>query len=319
VEIVDLEPTQKVIAPGFYRMPLSQHHSQPCDGPSVTSSTLRKMELHTPADVWAFHQLNPDRWEEDDRPALRLGRAMAAYVEGGPEEVERHFYVLPKDKPNRPTPQQLKAYEENRATEKGAQSVEFWAKVEKDPRDILTEPEWEMICNMGKVLAADPAASAALGGEPEITMAWYDEESKLWCLARPDNLSFDGLLSDYKKVNTMGRPFSARLVDHRITDHGYHMQMAFAAEGFKALTGEDPSAIGLVFQHDAAPHHVILRGIEEEAIGYGKAQNRRARLRFRECLDSGYWPGPGEHVGSYLLPDWLRERLDKELPMEAAE
>jgi len=49
------------------------------------------------------------------------------------------------------------------------------------------------------------------------------------------------------------------------------------------------------------------------------AQNRRARLRFRECMDTGYWPGPGEHVGAYQMPDWLRERLDKELPMEAAE
>jgi len=132
--------------------------------------------------------------------------------------AERHVFHPSADKPNRPTPQQLAAYEENRATEKGARSVEFWAKIADDPRDILSESEWGMICDMGRVLARDPAASAALGGEPEITMAWYDHASQLWCLSRPDQLSFDGLLSDYKKVNTMGRPFNARLVDRRITD-----------------------------------------------------------------------------------------------------
>lgn len=309
MEIVELGPKQRIIAPGFYRMPLAQHHSQPCDGISVTSSTLRTMELQTPADVWAFHPLNPDRWEEDDKPALRLGRAMAAYVEGGPEEVEKFFRVLPADKPKRPTPQQIAAYDENRATEVGAKSVEFWRAVEKDPRDILTESEWDMIHNMGKVLARDPAASAALGGEPEVTMAWYDEATDLWCLSRPDQLSFDGLLSDYKKVNTMGMPFNARLVDRRITQHGYDMQMAFAAEGFKALTGEDPSAVGLVFQHDAKPHHVILRSLEAEDIEIGTFRNRRARQTMRDCLNSGHWWGPGEHVGPYIRPEWQRDML----------
>ncbi len=102
-EIRTISDDELITENGFYQISMDRHHSQPCDGPSVTSGVLRKMILSTPADVWAFHQLNPDRWPDDDRPALWLGRAMAAYIEGGMDEVSKHFLILPEDKPNKLT------------------------------------------------------------------------------------------------------------------------------------------------------------------------------------------------------------------------
>lgn len=320
--------------PGFYAMSLDRHHSQPCMDPerlklvmagdakpepsevSVTSGVLRKMELETPADVWAFHLLNPDRWPTEDRTALRLGRAMAAYVEGGMDEVAKHFLVLPDDKPRRPTSQQIAAYDDGRATEAGIASVEFWSKVDADTRDILTDAELRTIKNMGAALMLDPAACAALGGIPEITMAWQDERTGIWCLSRPDQVAFSGMLSDYKKINTQGRPFNYRVCDRRITDFGYDMQMGFAAEGFEQLTGEWPSSVGVVFQWDKPPHHTILREIADEDLRFGQFRNHRSLLRFSECLASGYWPGPGEDIGAYQRPDWQREQIIEEMNME---
>jgi hypothetical protein len=315
-QIQILSDDEVITEPGFYQMSLDRHHNQPCDGPSVTSGTLRKMENETPADVWAFHKLNPNRWPSDDSVALRMGRAMAAYIEGGPELLEDVVRVLPANKPKRPTPLQIKAYAEGRATEAGTKSVEFWAKIDADPRDKITEDQWEQITTMGDVLAKDPAASAALGGVPEITMAWKDERNDLWCLARPDQISFSGMLSDYKTTSTRGQPFNHRLIDRRITEYGYHMQMAFAAEGFQALTGMKPEMIGLVFQLSTPPHHVVLRAIDDEAISIGTFQNQRARRCFRECLDSGFWPSPSDDIGSYHMPDWYRERLINEMQTE---
>lgn len=335
MEIIDLGKDEWIQKPGFYRIPLDRHHSQPCMAPdrlkavqsgdapkagevSVTSGVLRKMLLETPADVRAFSLLNPERWPQKDSPALRMGRAIALYIEGGPEMLEDGFRVLPSNKPNRPTAAQVTAFEEGRATEAGLKSIEFWRAIEADPRDIITETEWDLICTMGRVLKADPAASAALGGEPEITMAWFDEPTQLWVLSRPDQVSFDGMLSDYKKVNSAGRPFNWRLVDRRITDHGYHMQMALAAEAFQKLTGEWAQQVGIVAQWDAAPHHVILRAIDDEALRMGQFQNRRAMRWFRECLDSGVWPGPGDDVGTYQMPDWMRDRILEEMQVANA-
>lgn len=311
-----LGPDEQITEPGFYNISLDRHHSQPCDGPSVTSGVLRKMELATPADVWAFSLLNPDRWVQEDKTALRLGRAMAAYIEGGIDEVAKHFAVLPADKPNKPTAQQLLAYAEGRATDAGKRCVEFWAAQDKDPRDQITDAQQKMIMDIGSVLASDPMASAVMGGIPEITMAYQDNQTGLWLLARPDTVNFDGTVTDYKKINTQGRPFNYRVVDGRITEHGYDMQLAFAAEVFEALTTQWPSSAGIIAQWDAAPHHVILREIAEEDLRFGQFRNRRAIARFAECLASNHWPGPGDDVGAYQRPQWQRDMLLAEMNTE---
>ncbi len=314
--IITLEPDQIISEPGFYRIPIERHHNQPCNGVSVTSSVLRTMETHTPADVWAFHLLNRNRWVREETDALLMGRAMASFVEGGVGELQRRFFVLPDDKPSRPTAKQLAAIREGRGTDAGTHSVLFWQEVARDPRAELTEKQWQLILSMGNVARDDPGAQAALGGQPEITMAWWDDVNRLWCLSRPDQVSFSGMLSDYKKISTQGRPFNQAICDQRITAHRYDMQMAFAAEGFEALTGHWPDQVGLVFQTDAPPHHVILTSLTEEDLHIGEFHNRRARARFRECLDAGYWPGPGEHVMAYRRPDYLREKALEEMNME---
>lgn len=315
-EIRTLADGELITEPGFYNISLDRHHSQPCNGPSVTSGVLRKMELSTPADVWAFSRLNPDRWVQEDKTALRLGRAMAAYIEGGMDEVAKHFAVLPEDAPNKPTAKQLAAYNVGRFTDANKKSVEFWEKQNADPRDQITAAEQKMIEDMGKVLAADPMASAVMGGIPEITMAYQDDETGLWLLARPDTVNFDGTVTDFKKVNTQGRPFNYRTVDSRITEHGYDMQLSFAAEVFECLTGEWPTSAGIIAQWDAPPHHVILREIAEEDLRIGQFRNRRAIRRFSECLASGHWPGPGDDVGAYQRPQWQRDMLLEEMNTE---
>jgi hypothetical protein len=243
-EIHILAPGQRIEEPGFYQIEMERHHGQPCAGVSVTSTVLRTMELSTPADVWAFHQLNPYRYVRPETDALRLGKAMAAFVEGGPERLEDVVRVLPADKPNRPSEAQRRAYREGRATEAGRRSVEFWAKMDADPRAKITEAEWETLVEAGKVLAGDAAAAAALGGFPEITMAWFCEESQLWVLSRPDVVSFDGTVADYKRMQTQGSPFNAGFVDRRITASGYDMQLALGCEAFERLTGEGRALSG---------------------------------------------------------------------------
>ena len=61
---------------------------------------------------------------------------------------------------------------------------------------------------------------------------------------------------------------------------------------------------------------MILREISEEDLKFGHFRNHRALYRFRECLDSGYWPGPGEVTGAYVRPDWQREMLLNEMNVE---
>jgi hypothetical protein len=311
-----LAPGELISEPGFYNIPLSVHHGQPCIGPSVTSGVLRKMELHSPADVWAYSRLNPNRYEDEDKPALRLGRAMAAYVEGGMDAVAQHFRVLRDDRPRRPTSQQIIAHAQGRASEAAKASILFWTFVDEDSRDILTDAELAQIEAMGKVLAADPAAAAVMGGIPEVTMAYLDDRTGLWVLSRPDTVNFDGSVTDYKKVSSQGMPFSHRLIDRRISDFAYDMQLGLAAEAFETLTGEWPSIACIIAQSDKPPYHVILREILEEDLRIGQWRNRRALNRFAECLASGHWPGPGWDTSFYQRPDWQRTMLLEQMNTE---
>lgn len=312
-EIRTLAKGEKITEAGFYNIPMSVHHNQPCDGYSVTSSVLRKCEKGTPADVWAYHPDNPDREEDTDSDAMKMGRVMAAFIEEGLEGLNKQCFVLPTPKPSRPTEAQIAKYMKGEGTEAGIKSIEYWAKMDADPRDQITEDQLKLIIKMGKVLAKDPAACAALGGIPEITMAWRDERTGIWCLARPDQISFSGMVSDYKKVATRGGYLNGWVIDRRIEEYGYDMQMAFACEGFYQLTRNQPSQVGLIFQWEKAPHHVILREIDQEELAIAKFQNDRSLLTIAECMNSGHWPGPGEHVGRFVRNEKNRERLLNEM------
>lgn len=379
-EIITLEDGEKITDPGFYRISLDRHHSQPCDGVSVTSGILRAMEIQTPADVWAFHQLNPDRWERQETDALRLGAAMAAFIEDGIEGLQEMYKLLPPDKPNRPTPKQMEKWgpyvgkklsdifmtipedaprrptkaqlaafdagksvsdtalisirfwsgvdndprevikaDELESLRKGLRAISFWQKMDADPRRELSDAELKLLSDMGGVLSQNEEAKLALSGEPEITMAWFHEPSRLWVLSRPDNVTFDGATADYKKISTQGRPFTPQLCDRRIEDHGYDMQMALAAESLQRLGVGWPGAVGLVFQSDKPPHSVILRDLLEDDLRIAAWRNHRSLMRFRECLDSGIWPGPGDVIGSYQMPDWRREMYLEQMNTEGAD
>ena len=314
-EIRTLKDDEKITEPGFYNIPLERHHNQPCDGPSVTSGVLRKMELETPADVWAYSKLNPNRFEQEQTAAMRMGAAMAFFCEGGKERVLEHFNVHPAGKPRKPTQVQIDAYDKGEPTDAGKVSVEYWRAVEAHPSAWMDPSEMELIEAMGAALVADPVAMDLMSGIPECTMAYQDEITGLWLLARPDTVAFDGTSTDYKKINTQGRPFNHRVVDQRITQHGYDMQMAFASEIFERLTGIWPETVGIVAQWDKPPYHVILREIAEEDLRMAQWRNRRAINNFANCLQTNDWWGPGHDTAAYQRPDWQREYILQEMNM----
>jgi hypothetical protein len=312
-EILTLKPGEKISKPGFYNIPLSVHHTQCCEGVSVTSGVLRRMDLESPADVWAYHDLNPSAPERKQTVAMYMGSAMAALIAGGMAELKKQFLVLKADAPRRPTPLQWAAYEEGRSYDsKTIIACKHWLKVAADPRPPLTHEEKNQLLRMAAVLRDDPAAMAAMEGLPEITMAVQDDATGIWLLARPDtvNPSAAGAY-DYKKMATRGEPFTGRLVDQRITKHGYDMQMGFACDVSHRLTGVMPDSVGIVAQWDEYPFHVVPRGFDEDDLEIGMFRNHRALTRFAECLESGHWPGPGEHIGNYRRPEYQAEHFKR--------
>lgn len=332
-EIRELGDGDQIVEPGFYRLPIERHHAQPCDGFSVTSSVLRTMDLHGPSVVFDRNPaLNPKAKPIRDTDALRLGRVMALLIEVGPAEAARQLKITPPTrhltmremialasegkepafkKPNRPSFRDVQRYVRGDAPPSIMSAVKYWLDLEAFEGDVVKADDWDTIVAMAAVLADDPVATAALGGIPEITMAWRDERTGIWCLSRPDQLSFSGLLSDYKRVSPAGMKFGPTLVDMKVDRFAYDMQMGFADEGFEWLVGARADEVGLVFQSDERPHDVILRAMSEEDLEIGRFRNRMALDQIAECRASGRWPGPGEHVAAYN-----RRKEDREMYLE---
>lgn len=307
--------------PGFYHLPIERHHGQPCVGPSITSTVLRNMEYHGPRYTWAFHELNPARLDKKVSTPMLLGKAMSMVMEDGIEAIDRHFKVLPGTAPKRPTKTMREAFERD-----GEWSEAAWPRVDfydnhwdLDPREEITEEQYEELIFAGAALASDPVAQAVFeGAHSEVTMAWQDEETGLWVLSRPDMLAFSGVLTDYKLTNPGGAAFNEFFCNKKIDQFGYHQQMALIDQSWEALTGEQASAVGILFQSAAPPWEVIPKNLTRDNLERGRFLNRRAMRNFARCLETGRWPGAGEKITDYKMAPWLMKRIDEDMALAMA-
>jgi hypothetical protein len=97
-----------------------------------------------------------------------------------------------------------------------------------------------------------------------------------------------------------------------IADHAYHQQGATYREAAIALgIGGDDTAVILIFQEKTAPFLVHVVQLNEFDLRLGSARNREAIRIYRECTESGDWPGYPE-ISRIELPAWAQnnDRLD---------
>ena len=178
------------------------------------------------------------------------------------------------------------------------------AKDQKLTPAILYSSAWgvdEMADAILKDKHAGPIVSG-LGTNAEVSICWEFEGVK--CKARIDGLiAKAGLdLKSTKEVpNTRG-------MTKAIFDHEYALQAAMTLDGLAAL-GAKRDYWGLIFVEKSAPWAVGTCWLSPDVIRYGRAQYQRCIRQYKQCLASGYWPGPGE-VGTVEipLPRWAAEK-----------
>lgn len=303
---------QKIEHAGAYRMSMDWYHDQCCAGPSVSSSGLRTIFMESPWHFWAKSSLNPHRYSDgDESDALILGRAAHALILGE-EDFDAKFIYVPSDAPRKPTTQQIKAYDEGRASDIAVESVEFWrafdAKAES--RKMLTEVQVKHIKHMAENLAKSPEAREALGdGLAEISLIWQDEATGVWLKSRPDMIPSNG--ADYADLKTFSprSKYTKVAVQRAVTDHAYNMQMALGAMGAEAVFGATAAECILIFVQSAPPYVVVPVRLDEDAMYYGRVMCRHAIDTFARCMESGEWPGPVEGILDYSIPPSFLHRL----------
>lgn len=302
-----------ITVPGMYSgVPLDRYHSQTiCDGPSISSSGLRKIFNESPAHFFAEWDGNPKRIEKKLGRHLILGRAVHHLLLGEPG-FAKQFVVQPPDYEALDTGE-IKPWNNN------ANVCKIWnGKQGKLGKLILTGDEIEAIRGMAKVLSKNPLIVAGiLNGLIERSIFWKDKETGVWLKSRPDTIPNDsGDFSDYKTTLSVLMPDLVRAIG----EFGYHAQAGLVRRAAReVLKIERHFSFSLVFQEKTAPFCERVVTLKDSDLDRGEKQNRSAILTFARCLKSGHWPGPGgerEDAEKIELSKREQERIDDKLKYE---
>jgi hypothetical protein len=312
---IRLPPGVLIDKPGQYDIPMDVYHGQPCIGPSVSSSGLRKIYLESPADFWAFSDLNDDRFEREETDAFVFGRAAHALLLGDDDFMAK-FAVVPASAPARPLQSQILARIEGRISKSAEERFEFWDPFEAQHagKTFLSENDLDHIRHIRDALEAHPIVPLLLEGQAEQSLIWQDERTGLWLKSRLDMLSATGDLVDLKST---AFPEPRKLV-RSVTDHGYRMQLGLATMALENVLGVPftPEAYAgrsaiLIFISKKPPYHVAPIEVSFDALHWGRLECRKAIDTMAECIRTGHWPGPVEGVLTYDVPEWQLAELSE--------
>jgi hypothetical protein len=299
---------QQITVPGIYsRLPLDDYHrGDICDGPSVSSTTLRTLINTSPAHAWAACPLNPNRVEPKETEAFALGRA-AHHLLAAEIGFENVFAIRPETIDGAP-------WQGNRTVCK-----KWLAQAKREVKTVLTSAQVEQVRGMAVSLGAHPLVqSGILNGLIERSMFWRDPETGIWLKSRPDAIPSDA--GDFSDLKTTPSTLYLDL-QRSIADFGYIQQAALTFEGARAL-GIEATSFNLLWIEKQPPHCVRVQQLRDEDIDRGRMLNRVAIRMFADCLSTGVWPGPGDDrddVEFVDLPEWRRQQIDERLRLQLRE
>lgn len=269
---------------------LEAYHQDIVPGGSLSSSGARK--LLAPSCPALF------KWERDNpppaKPQFELGTAAHKLVLGeGPELV-----MVDVD---------------DWRTKDARQQAEDARAIGAIP---LKRADYEQVHAMADALRRHPMAAMVFdpaGGTPEQSMYWRDPITGVICRARPDWLPNPGpgrlIIPDYKTC----RDASPDGISKAIHAFGYHCQAAWCIEGARATSLADrDAAFLLVCQEKTAPYLVTVAQIDRRDLEIGHAKNAVARDKYRECTETGVWPGYSDAVEIIPQPSWAQKQEEEE-------
>jgi hypothetical protein len=308
---------QIITAPGQYDMSMDWYHSQCAAGPSVSSSGLRKIFNESPADFWAFSDLNDDRFEREETDAFVFGRAAHSLLLGD-EDFMANFAIVPASAPARPLPSQILSRIEGRISKSAEERFEFWDPFEAQHagKTFLSENDLDHIRHIRDALEAHPIVPLLLEGQAEQSLIWQDERTGLWLKSRLDMLSATGDLVDLKST-AHGDP---RLILRDVNKYGLDMQLGLATMALENVIGvpftpesyTGRSAI-LVFVTKKPPYSVAPVEVSYDALHWGRLKCRHAIDTMAECIRTGHWPSKVEGILTFNTPEWeLTELAEKQ-------
>ena len=169
----------------------------------------------------------------------------------------------------------------------------------------MTTAEWaDVVAMRDSVMAHDAARHAFTNHRAEVSV--FAEEDGLMLKARPDAWK-PGVVVDLK--STFDATPSVDGFGRAAFKFGYFMSAAHYIDTIKAATGETVKFC-FVNIEKTPPFLVSITELTEADLNRGRYQLDRGKRIYRECMDSGRWPGyPG--ISTVELPRYAQMQLDE--------
>jgi hypothetical protein len=295
-----------ITAPGAYgadAIPIEKYHGEEiCPGPSISATGLKLLSSRSPLHYWWQSSLNPARPAQNEKRHFAVGKACHDMLLLG-DRWPDCYHITPAGFSRAAKVQQAEAIAAADAALAAGKTV-------------LSADDAATVRDMATSLRRNAFASAALtNGEPEVTLAWQDKETGVWCRARPDFLPAKRKIIPDLKTAADGSPDAFA---RAIASFGYHIAAAHYMAGIEAIYGERPTNWLHVVIEKEAPYAVSLYELPAEDIEIGEDLRRRALRTFADCLAADRWPAYAADVTPVGLAGWARKAHAAMLDREAA-
>lgn len=290
---------QKITEPGVYDMPMAWYHADCCDGPSISSTGLRKIDLETPLHYWTESPLNPERKISDadnvEAKHFRIGRA-AHLLALEPAEFRKQIVGRPP------------AFDSWRTDA----SKKWRANEILAGKTVLDPPEMEQVRGVAERLKQHPLYKEGLfEGHIEKAIIWKDQKTGVWLKSRPDAIPFSAKMLVDLKVQADSSP---KATANAVKSFGYDMQLALGGIGLKAVLEMEIEDYVLCAAEVKEPHAIHVATIPQEMIGFARRRIRRSLNTFATCLRLKQWPAWDAYDGKPVgLSKWEHETLELEV------
>lgn len=177
------------------------------------------------------------------------------------------------------------------------------AAVIADNKQPLLAKEWEQVQAMHDSVMNHPVASQLFTGHvPERSIFW--EQDGMRYKVRPDALHPDLIVDLKTTVNASPDEFGRKAFDF-----GYFVSAALYQEGVRQVTGKKLPFV-FVNVEKTAPYLVSVTELDEDALDFGHMMIERGSRIYKECTESGNWPGYPTRTMT-RLPDWAYWQLEE--------
>lgn len=140
-----------------------------------------------------------------------------------------------------------------------------------------------------------------IGGIREGSVFCHDDEFRVWRKVRPDWLiPQTGVVIDVKT----GADHRPRQFARACHAYGYHLSAAYYLDTLTAALDQSFDHYVFLVVNSDAPHEVATYTLDADSIEQGRHEYRRALAHWRECEETGRWPGGSSKIEELRLPEY---------------